>query len=262
MARQAAHYDYLIRFSAPEPRRRKPYMAKNAGRKANVEARKKSQQEAKNKEQLSKRAAKEQQAESSGKKKEILYQVKTRRDSDVIKAYITFTYRVLHPGVTGRLIFFGILIAAPAIVLKILWLRILCLVLGGLCVFLGLFRQYISLALTKSNDEAYKNKTEFRYDFSLTDADFYAGDELFSSISKYKDITSFFYDDDFYYLGIRNRDFFILPKSRFTIGDAAEFEDFIYKRSRVTCKWIPSKYSDRMKLRRAQKQVRGEQSSK
>ena len=33
MARPAAHYDYLIRFSAPEPRRRKPYMAKNAGRK-------------------------------------------------------------------------------------------------------------------------------------------------------------------------------------------------------------------------------------
>ena len=237
-------------------------MAKNAGRRANTGAKKNNQQGNKKKDQVSDRAAKDTGSGSGSKNKEVLYQVKTKRDSDVIKAYITFTYRVLHPGVSGRLIFIGLLIAAPAIVLKILWLRILCLVLGGLCILLGLFRQYISLALTKSKDEAYKNGTEFSYDFTQSDAAFYADDELFSSISKYKDITSFFYDDDFYYLGIRNKDFFILPKSRFTIGDAAEFEDFIYKQSRKTCKWIPTKYSDRVKLRRAQRQVQGNKLSK
>ena len=41
----------------------------------------------------------------------------------------------------------------------------------------------------------------------------------------------FYYDKDFFYLGMKSRDFFILPKSRFTIGDPAEFEEFIYKKS-------------------------------
>ena len=231
-------------------------MAKNKGRRANVEAKKLAQQEAREKEKIQQRAVKELQPESASRKKEVLYQVKTKRDADVIKAYITFTYRVLHPGITGRLIFAGILIAAPAVIAKALWLKIMCIVVGGLLILLGLFRQYISLALTKSKDEAYIKGTEFTYNFTLTDAAFYADGQLFSTLSKYKDITSFYYDDDFYYLGIRNKDFFILPKSRFTIGDASEFEDFIYKRSRKTCKWIPTRFSDRMKLRRAQRAVR------
>lgn len=237
-------------------------MAKNKGRRANVEAKKEAQQEAKNIEKLKQHAEKEQQAEAAGKKKEVLYQVRTKRDSDVIKAYITFTYRVLHPGVTGRLIFFGILVAAPAIIAKALWLKILLLVLGGLLILLGFFRQYISLSLTKSKDPAYINGTEFTYYFTLTDAAFYADGQLFSTFSKYKDITSFYYDDDFYYLGVRNKDFYILPKSRFTIGDPKEFEDFIYKKSKKTCRWIPNKMIDRIKLRRAQRAVSMDQMDK
>ena len=225
-------------------------MAKNAGRRANAEAEKNAKKE---------REAAKKQAQAANDKnntkgstgRDVLYQVRTKRDSEVIKAYITFTYRVMHPGVTGRLIFFGILIALPAIIAKDMWLRILCICAGALLILLGLFRQYISLALTKKNDEAYKNGTVFTYDFTLNDALFYSDDKITSSISKYKEIISFYYDDDFYYLGIRNRDFFILPKSRFTIGDPAEFEDFIYKRCKKTCKWIPNKFSDRMKLRRA-----------
>lgn len=225
-------------------------MAKNKGRRANVEAKKVAQQEAKNKEQINKRAAKEQQPESSGKSKEVLYQVRTKRDSDLIKAYITFTYRAFHPGVTGRLIFFGILIAAPAIIVPQMWLKVLCLTVGCLLILLGLFRQYISLAITKSKDEAYKNGTEFTYDFTMSDIVSYADGKI-NSVSKYKDIINFFYDDKYFYMGVKSREFFILPKNRFTIGESGEFEDFIYKRSKTTCKWLPDKFSDRMKLRRA-----------
>ena len=191
-------------------------------------------------------------------KKEVLYQVKTKRDSSVIKAYITFTYRVLHPGVTERLLLFGILIALPAIIAKQMWLKVVLVIVGVLLILLGFFRQYISLALTKKHDEAYMKGTEFTYDFTLNDALFYSDDKVTSSISKYKEIISFYYDEDFYYLGIRNRDFFILPKSRFTIGDPAEFEDFIYKRCKKTCRWIPNKFSDRMKLRRAARAINSE----
>ncbi len=233
-------------------------MAKNASRKsANSNAGKAK------KETESQRAARElQKAAASESKREVIYQVKTRRDSDVIKAYITFHYRAFHPGVTTRLIFFGILIALPAIIVSQTWLKVLCVVVGGILILLGFFRQYISLALTKRNDEAYKNGTVFTYDFTMNDVRVYSDDALTSYISKYKEIISFFYDDDYYYIGVRNRDFFILPKSRFTKGDPAEFEDFIYKRSKKTCKWLPSKFSDRMKLRRAYRAMQAEEDLK
>ena len=221
-------------------------MAKNAARKGNTQTNKQRNEKA------SQRTSGEaKKPADDGSKREVIYQVKTKRDSDVIKAYITFNYRAFHPGVTGRLIFFGILIALPAIIVQQVWLKAVCIIFGMLLILLGLFRQYISLALTKRNDEAYKNGTEFTYDFTLNDARFYSDDDLTSSISKYKEIIDFFYDDDYYYLGIRNRDFFILPKSRFTKGDPAEFADFIYKRCKKTCKWLPNKFSDRMKQRRA-----------
>lgn len=209
-------------------------MAKNAGKQGKSGAKKKSQQGAKN--------------------KEVLYQIKTKRDSDMIKAYITFTYRAFHPRVTGRLIFIGILVAVPAFIVHQTWLKAACVAVGALLILLGLFRQYISLAITKSQDEAYKNGTEFTYEFTMTDAIFHSGEDT-SYMNQYKDIIQFFYDEDYFYLGIRNRDFFILPKNRFTIGDPATFEDFIYKRSKVTCKWLPNRFSDRMKLRRAQRTI-------
>ena len=233
-------------------------MAKNAARKGNAQNSNKS-----NAGKASQNKAKELQKPAvPDSKREVLYRVKTKRDSDVLLAYITFNYRAMHPGVTTRLIFFGILIALPAIIAQQIWLKALCLIIGGLLILLGFFRQYISLALTKKNDEAYKKGTVFTYDFTMNDARFYSDDELTSYAGKYKDIISFFYDDNYYYLGIRNRDFFILPKKCFTIGDPAEFEDFIYKRSKKTCKWLPDKFSDRMKLRRASRTLKAESESK
>lgn len=185
----------------------------------------------------------------------VRYQVKTRRDSDMLKAYITFTYRVFHPGVTGRLLFIGILIALPAIIAKQTWLRSTLLIVGGLLILLGLFRQYISLAMTKSRDADYKSGIEFTYEFTDNDASFYRGDELVSYISKYKEIINFYHDEGYYYLGIKNRDFFILPKNRFTVGEAAEFEGFIYKKCRKTCRWIPNNFKDRLAQRRASRAV-------
>lgn len=199
-------------------------------------------------------------AKKPEKELEVLYQVKTKRDSDIIKAYITFTYRVLHPRVTGRMIFYGLLILVPGFFIKITGLKIACFVIGALVILLALFRQYISLALTKSNDADYRSGAVFTYEFTNNDASFYRNDELTAYISKYKDITSFYYDEDFYYLGIANHDFFILPKAKFTVGDQQSFEDFIYKKSKKTCRWIPNNFRDKMKQKRAARAVRNKTS--
>ena len=189
------------------------------------------------------------------KPKEVLYQIRTKRDSGVLKAYITFTYRVFHPKVTARMVLYGLLIFAPGFVVKAKALKIILWVLGGLVVLLGLFRQYISLALTKKTDEDYRNGTEFVYEFTQNDASFYRDGELSVYSSRYKDIDAVFYDEDYYYLSLTSREFFVIPMDRFTIGDPSTFGDFMYKRCKKVCRWIPVKFSNRLRKMRSQRAI-------
>lgn len=190
------------------------------------------------------------------KQKDIIYQVVSKRDSCVIKAYITFTYRVLHPSVSARLIIYGLIALLPGIFyFKDLFWRIFFAGIGIVLILLGFFRQYLSLWITKRNDPDYKSGVEYTYNFTESDAEFLKGKEVFSRLERYKDITNFYYDDDFYYLAIKGRDFFVIPKSAFTIGDAKEFEDFIYKKSKHTCRWIPDSISGRLKKRRVERAI-------
>lgn len=184
-----------------------------------------------------------------------VYQLKTKRTSDMLKAYITFTYRMLHPGVTPRLILYGLLVAAPGIFFfKDLYWKVFFICVGVAMILLGFFRQYISLAMTKKNDPDYKSGVEFTYDFYEASAAFYKGDEKCSGIAKYKDITGFYYDEGYYYLGV-GKEVHVLPKNAFTIGEPAGFEEFIYKKSKVICRWLPNKFSERMKQARARRAV-------
>ena len=206
--------------------------------------------------------AKKNSVQASDKQKEVLYQVRTKRDSGVLKAYITFTYRVFHPKVTARMVLYGLLIIAPGFVVKAQALKIVLWVLGGLVVLLGLFRQYISLALTKQSDEDYRNGTEFVYEFTQNDASFFRDGELTAYSSKYKDIDAVFYDEDYYYLSLTSREFFVIPMDRFTIGDPSAFGDFMYKRCKKVCRWIPARFSNKLKKMRSQRAIVREQMKK
>ena len=191
----------------------------------------------------------------SDKPKDVLYQIKTKRDSGVLKAYITFTYRVFHPKVTARMVLYGLLILAPGFVVKTQALKIILWVLGGLVVLLGLFRQYISLALTKRSDADYRNGTEFVYEFTQNDASFFRDGELSVYSNRYKDIDAVFYDEDYYYLSLTSREFFVIPMDRFTIGDPSTFGDFMYKRCKKVCRWIPAKLGNKLKKYRSGRAV-------
>ena len=191
----------------------------------------------------------------SDKPKDVLYQIRTKRDSGVLKAYITFTYRVFHPKVTARMVLYGLLILAPGFVVKTQALKIILWVLGGLVVLLGLFRQYISLSLTKRSDADYRNGTEFVYEFTQNDASFFRDGELSAYSNRYKDIDAVFYDEDYYYLSLTSREFFVIPMDRFTIGDPSTFGDFMYKRCKKVCRWIPAKLGNKLKKYRSGRAV-------
>jgi hypothetical protein len=201
-------------------------------------------------------AVKTEAANAQAKQKEVLYQVKTKRDSGVLKAYITFTYRMLHPGVSARLMLYGLIVALPGIFyFKDLYWKIFFTGIGVLMILLGLFRQYISLWMTKRNDPDYKSGAEFTYNFTIKDADFMKDGVRFSGLGNYKDITGFYHDDSYLYMGMKNKEIIVIPKDRFTIGDSDSFEEFIYKKSKKTCHWLPNNYRDAMKQRRAQRAV-------
>ena len=191
----------------------------------------------------------------SDKPKDVLYQIKTKRDSGVLKAYITFTYRVFHPKVTARMVLYGLLIIAPGFVVKTQALKIILWVLRVLVVLLGLFRQYISLALTKRSDADYRNGSEFVYEFTQNDASFFRDGELSVYSSRYKDIDAVFYDEDYYYLSLTSREFFVIPMDRFTIGDPSTFGDFMYKKCKKVCRWIPAKLGNKLKKYRSSRAV-------
>lgn len=193
---------------------------------------------------------------------EILYQVKTKRTSDIIKAYITFTYRVFHPQVTARMVLYGLLIFVPGFLVKAQALKIVLWVLGAVVILLGFFRQYLSLAITKRSDEDYQSGIEFVYEFTQNEASFYRGGELTAYSSKYKNIDAVFYDEDYFYLSLKSRELFVLPKDKFTIGDPSTFSDFMYKRCKKTARWIPAKFSNKLKKMQSQRAIARDQMKK
>jgi hypothetical protein len=201
-------------------------------------------------------------AAKAAKEAEVLYQVKTRRTSDIIMAYITFTYRVFHPQVTARMVLYGLLIFVPGFLVKAQALKIVLWILGGLVILLGLFRQYLSLAITKRTDEDYQSGIEFVYEFTQNDASFYRGGELAAYSSKYKDIDAVFYDENYYYLSLKSRELFVIPMDKFTIGDPSTFADFIYKKSKKVCCWIPAKLINRIKKLQSQHAIARDQMKK
>lgn len=202
-------------------------------------------------------------SKGSSKKKDLMYQVVTKRDSGVIKAYITFTYRVFHPGVSARLCIYGLLLILPGLFFfKDIFWKLFFIGIGAALILLAFFRQYISLWITRRNDEDYKAGTVFTYNFYELGAEFLKGDTVFMRLDRYKDISNFYYDDDYYYLTIQGRDFFVIPKAAFTVGDPVEFEEFIYRKSKHTCRWIPDKLSDKLKKRRAERAVAAEKMMK
>lgn len=190
-------------------------------------------------------------SKSNEKKRDAVYQIKTKRTSGILKAYITFTYCILHPKVTPRLILYGLVIAAPGVFFfKDLYWKVFFMAIGIALILLGFFRQYISLAITKKNDPDYINKSDFTYDFFDMSIAISKNGELISRVTNYKDITAFYYDDAYYYLALA-KEVHVLPKNAFTVGEPADFEEFIYKKSKKVCRWLPNKLSDRIKKRRA-----------
>lgn len=178
---------------------------------------------------------------------EIKYKVVAKRDSDMIKAFLTFLNRVKNPRVTTNFIVFGLVIFfLPFTTTGQPILSVCCYIIGAFMVLMGFFRHYIPLSMMKKKDPDYISGTIYTYIFGNRDVQVFKGDELYLLAGSYQKITSFFNDEYYYYVGMNNDDLFVLPRNCFTVGDAAEFENYICDRSQMECRWIPVKIKNKL----------------
>ena len=172
--------------------------------------------------------------------KNVKFEVVTKRDVAMMKAFITFVNRVKHPRVSFNFVLFGLLIIfMPFTANTKLIFAVMCYVIGGFMVLMGLFRHYIPLMAAKTKDTDYLEGVEYAYRFGKTDITVYRDGETYMLVGSYQNVTSFFSDEYYYYLGVKNEDLFVLPKNRFTVGDAADFEMFITEKSNEQCRFVP-----------------------
>lgn len=180
-----------------------------------------------------------------------LYEIRTGRDKNMIKAYITFINRVRYPRVTTNFLVFGILIFCLPLTASGHHPLIYgtCYLLGIFMVLMGLFRQYIPLFRMTRKDPEYLSKTITTYRFTDREILIYQNDRLFLNPGGYHKIRVLYYDESYFYLSMNEEDLFILPMNCFSVGSADTFREFLRSRSGCECRYIPVKLKNRLKKR-------------
>ena len=112
---------------------------------------------------------------------------------------------------------------------------------------MGMFRHYIPLTIAKTKDTDYLEGAEYVYSFEKNDIKVYRNGETYMFVGSYQNVSSFFKDEFYYYLGVNNEDLFVLPKNKFTVGNAEEFEEFIVEKSKEDCRYIPATFKNKFK---------------
>ena len=180
-------------------------------------------------------------AETTQTGRKVVYQVRTKRDEALLEAFITFDYRVVHPKVGLRFVLYAAVFYTIAFAAGPTGFGAISFGIGTLLIVFLLFRKHISLMMTKQDDKDYQNGITYEYDFYENGAVMLRAGEPAIHVKSYKKgVRAFFSDQNFYYLAVHDDDLFILPKSRFTIGEAADFEAFIQGRTGISSRWIPS----------------------
>lgn len=190
--------------------------------------------------------------------KPLLYKVETKRDVQMIKSFVKFTYRVSHPNVTRNFIIVGLLSFAFTYGIRIEALRYFLLIQGAFCLLMGLFRHLIPVNTMMRKDPDYVGGNTLTYEFDNKGIRAFRNGEEFLSIASYRQLTNIYHDEYYYYLGANEDDFMILPKDSFTVGDPSGFGDFISKKAKLDVRWSPSTRQEKSRQGKIDRAVRAE----
>lgn len=167
------------------------------------------------------------------------YIVYTKRDTAAMRTFVKFTNRVRHPRVGMNMFIVGVMLVALPIVNKGVGQAgvVISYAMGGLLLFIALFRTDISVSMMKKSPELKENE-ELTYLFGNTGIRVERNGTI-ENMGYYKDVYRVWEDERHFYVGLESEDLLILPKTSFREGDVQEFRDFILDKSGASFKWQP-----------------------
>lgn len=179
------------------------------------------------------------------------YVVNMKRDTKMMRTFVSFTNRVKHPRVTFNLFLIGAMLVALPLVNKQIALPgvIIGYAMGTLLLLMAFFRYDLSVMLMKGNPEVRENEI-ITYLFGNSGIRA-RHDKETESMGYYKDVYRVWEDERHFYIGLESEDLLILPKTGFEEGDQGTFLDFILEKSGADYRWQPAKFmnicKDKMK---------------
>lgn len=186
---------------------------------------------------------------------ETKFKVVMKKDGEVLKDFISFTYRA--KGQTGRfklrvlaigLVVIGYLAAKGGNTLA----GVIIGATGVVVLVITLFLPQIAVARLKKADVVYQNQTELTYTFTNSSMYVYENGELTQNVGGYNQVSCFYGDEKNYYLGVNNDDLYLLPRKAFTEGNEEEFLKFIEKKSGEKYEFLPMKVKNKWMLKKVE----------
>ena len=184
---------------------------------------------------------------------ETKFKVVMRKDDEVLRDFISFTYRA--QGAIQR--YKMRVLAVGLAVIGFLAGRDDHIIAGAIMFGLGMaflvasfFLSQIAVAKLKKADIAYQKQTELTYAFTNGGLYVYEDGELSQNVGSYSKVTCFYGDEKNYYVGVNNDDLYLLPKKRFVEGDAEAFLEFVENKSGEKYEFLPLKVKNKYLLKK------------
>lgn len=186
---------------------------------------------------------------------ETKFKVVMKKDDEVLRDFISFTYRA--QGGVQR--YKMRVLAIGLAVIGVLAMRDHHPVAGGVMFGLGaaffavtFFLPQIAVAKLKKADVAYQNQIELTYAFTNGSIYVYENGELAQNVGSYSNVTCFYGDEKNYYVGVNNDDLYLLPKKYFLEGNEEEFLEFIEKKSGEKYEFLPLTIKNKYLLKKVE----------
>lgn len=156
----------------------------------------------------------------------IEYEIKTGHTKQVLKDFIRLREAVRNSHYSLRCFAYGLLFlcsASATLRIKMIW-PVLAFV-GTILIIFALFQRQLQFIKLYNSDLLAKNHVPITFSFGSREFIITTGKE--EEKIQYGEITSFYEDFRNFYVGVKDVDLHVLPKSDFTTGDYQGFNQFL-----------------------------------
>lgn len=177
-----------------------------------------------------------------------VYEIKTKHTKKVLEDFINFTYKIKYPRVTFNIVVMGSCFLVFAYLLRGGVVMYVSIAIGLAFLVFALLRKKIGVAKLAKVDKNYQTQSEIRIVFGESEFYIENPDAEQKQRIKYGEISYIYGDDSYYYISINNEDLQLLAKTDYTLGDPAEFYNFISNKTNLPIRPITIPWKMRIQL--------------